>query len=344
LAKRGLHCTVVLALALMSAASRPLLAQGTPAAQPTAAELSTARQLFSEGLKAEDKSKWLEALALFERVKAIVVSPAVYYHVAVCHEQLGHMVEALNAFELAIQEAERKRDTAALEEARDHVTKLRPKIANLTINLPADAEEAQITLDDRPINAALAGTSMLIDPGQRHLVVTAGNYERPFDTMLTARPGESAAVTVDLGGKKAVPPPPVPPPPPSVTSPPPVPPPSASSPPPPVSRGPIFLAGGATVALGAGALIAGVVAHNQYTSFQEKNERPAPGSYAERKALRDSGEALAVTSTVLTFAALIGGGVTAYFLLRRPANQPSALMWSPWVGGASAGVSLGGVL
>jgi hypothetical protein len=338
LAKRGLHCTVILALALAlvaSTATRPLLAQGAPAAKPTAAELSTARQLFADGLKAEDKSRWAEALALFERVKAVVVSPAVYYHLAVCHEQLGHVVEALNAFELALQEAKRKDDAAVLEEATDHIAKLQSKTARLTINLPAGAEEARISLDDRPISAALAGTSMLIDPGQRHLVVTAGNYERPFDAMLTARPGESAAVTVDLGDKKV----------PAGAPPPPSPPPPPPPPPPPFYRqGPVLVAGGTTIALGVGALIVGLVAHSQYGAFREKNESPAPGSLAERQALRDSGQALAVTSTVMTFAALIGGGVTAYLILRKPSNQPSALMWSPWVGGASAGILFGGVL
>jgi hypothetical protein len=107
---------------------------------------------------------------------------------------------------------------------------------------------------------------------------------------------------------------------------------------------PVLVAGGATVALGAGALILGLVAHSKYESFRADNDRPLPGSYAERKSLHDSGQALAVTSTVMTFAALIGGGVTAFLLLRGVGKKSPVLRSSPWVGSASAGVSLGGVL
>jgi len=256
------------------------------------------------------------------------------------------VVEALNAFELAAQEAERKHDAAVLAESQDHIKTLKPKTAKLTIHLPPDAEEVEILLDHRPLSAALSGTPLLIDPGERHLAVTAKNYDKPFNTTVTARPGDLSVVNADLGGRKAAAPlPPLPPalPLPSSSSP-------ATAPRPPrepvraESRAPIYIAGGATVALGAGALIAGLVAHDKYESFQEKNNHPKVGSFAERKALRDSGQALAVTSTVMTFAALLGGGVTAFFLLRGSSNQPSAMMWSPWVGVASAGVSLGGAL
>jgi hypothetical protein len=53
---------------------------------------------------------------------------------------------------------------------------------------------------------------------------------------------------------------------------------------------------------------------------------------------------LAVTSTVMTFTALIGGGVTAFLLLRGVGKKPPVMRWSPWVGAARAGVFLGGVL
>lgn len=343
---RGPHSTVFLSLALAASLwSTPLLAQSArapaPAPAPTAAELSTARKLFADGLKAEDRGAWAEALALFERVRSIAVSPALYYHLAVCNEELGHLVEALNAFEIAVQEAERKNIAEVIEEASAHLKQLRPRIAQLTITLPPGAEDVRISLDDKPIRAALAGTAMLIDPGPHRLVIAAGNYEKPFEATLTTRVGESAKLTATLGRKKAAgasltgP---------AATSP-------SSEPAPPIlpSNGPsdqrpAYLVGGASLALGAGALITGLVAHDRYTDFREQNENPQPGSLAARQSLHDSGQALALTSTLLTGAALVGGGVTAFLYLRGSGAKARTMAWSPWVGRQSAGVALGGSL
>jgi tetratricopeptide (TPR) repeat protein len=364
---RGPHSTVVLALGLAaSLVAPPLWAQAAPAtppaapATPTAAELSTARKLFADGLKAEDRADWAEALAIFERVKAIAVSPALYYHLAVCHEELGHLVEALNAFEIALQEAERKHVTEVLEEASLHIKQIRPRIAELTITLPAGAEDVRIALDKKPVSAALAGTAMLIDPGAHHVLISASNYDKPFEATLTTRPGEAQRLSADLGARKAAQPAaPAAPDAPAQAAP------NAAAAPPagtlapgprndssaalspldkPPDRRPVYIAGGVSVALGGGALITGLVAHSQYTAFREQNENPAPGSFASRKALHDSGQALAVTSTVLTGAALIGGGVTAFLFLRGPGARPSTMAWSPWVTRQSAGVALGGAL
>lgn len=341
---RGPHSTVVLALALALAASlssTPLLAQGAPAPAPTAAELSTARKLFADGLKAEDRAAWTEALALFERVRSIAVSPALYYHLAVCNEELGHLVEALNGFEIAVQEAERKNIVEVIEEASAHIKQIRPRIAQLTVTLPAGAEDVRISLDDKPISAALAGTAMLIDPGKHRLVIEAGNYEKPFEATLTTRVGESAKLTATLGRKKAATPslrgsaamrPPSEPGPPILPS---------DSPP---DRLPVYLVGGTSVALGAGALITGLIAHDRYTAFRQQNDDPQPGSLAARQSLHDSGQALALTSTLLTGAALIGGGVTAFLYLRGSGAKARTVAWSPWVGRQSAGVALGGSL
>jgi hypothetical protein len=343
---RGLHSTVVLALGLAAfLVAPPLLAQGAPAAPPAAAELSTARKLFADGLKAEDRSDWPAALALFERVKAIVVSPALYYHLAVCHEELGHLVEALNAFEIALQEAERKHVTEVLEEAAVHIKQIRPRIAQLTIELPAGAEDVRISLDNKPVSAALAGTAMLIDPGEHHLVIEASNYDKPFEATLTTRAGEAAKLTAKLGGKKAA----------ALARPAAPAGPAAPSPrqelgaprvPPgrPPDRVPVYIAGGVSIALAAGALIIGLDAHSQYTAYRAQNDNPAPGTRDARQELHDSGTALALTSTVLTGAALIGGGVTAFLFLRGSGTRAKAVAWSPWVGRQSAGVALGGSL
>jgi len=346
MSKRGTFALGLFALAL--GVVSPIAAMATPGptegAQPSAAELATARKLFGEALDAEDQGRFSDALALYGRVEAIIVSPQLYYHMGLCHERLGHVVDALNAFEIAAQQAEQKGKADIARESSKHAEALREKTAKLTITAPEGVEDLELRLDDKPVRAALVGTSMLVDPGERRVSARAGNYQRRFEAVVRARPGESLTVRLDLGNKK--PAAPVPPPrhgaggeaPDAAT----LPPPDAPS------RTPFFIAGGATAALGIGALVTGLIAHETYTDYIVANEHPEPGSLAERQSLRDSGVAMATASTVLTGAALVGAGVTLYlfFPAPHPANtkkRPQALV-SPWLGPRGAGLVVEGAL
>src|SRR6188474_1954569 len=87
--------------AALCAAPYAFAGEGKPASAPSAAELASARRLFSQALAAADKERWAEALEIYRRVSEIALSPSLQYHMAVCHEGLGQLVEAINAYELA---------------------------------------------------------------------------------------------------------------------------------------------------------------------------------------------------------------------------------------------------
>jgi hypothetical protein len=203
-----------------------------------------------------------------------------------------------------------------------------------------------ITLDGTPIRAALAGTAMPINPGKRHLVVRSDTHEKVFEVDVNAASGESAAVSADLGPKKVVAPPPVaviaPPPPLKATIPSPLPP----AAPPPVNRTSAFIAGGGAAALGIGALVTGLLAHGKYVTYLEQNADPEHYPRAARADLRDSGQVLALASTVLTLGAAVAGGVTIYLFSASPrGSQPAKkTALSPWVGPGGAGVFVSGAL
>jgi hypothetical protein len=339
---------LIAALALLGAVPRLAFAQPVAAAapEPTAPELATARLLFAEALAAQDQGRCVEAVAIYERIAKITVSPVLYLRIGTCHESLGHVVEAINAFELATQEAEKKRDTAVATEARAHLARLRPKVAHLAVQVPADAEGIAITLDDRPVSAALAGATMVVDPGRRHVVVRASNYEKAFETDVAATAEQPSTVTADLGKKKAMAP---------VIAPAPLATKSVAEPvkaPPPepvANRIPGAIAGGVTGAVGLGALISGLIAHAKFDEFVMENANPRPGSLAERQQLRDSGEAAALASTVLTGVFLAGAGVTAYLLVnppRRsvPASAARRPALSPWIAATGGGLVVRGDL
>lgn len=340
----ALAVAIAIAIALSPRRAR---AEG-PAAEPTAAELATARRLFGDALAAEDQGRCAEAIPIYQRVARIAVSPVLYLRLGICSEALGHLVEALNAFELAAQEAEKKRDADVGKEARARLAALRPRVARLAVHLPDDAAGVEILIDDRPVSAALAGAPILVDPGRRHVFVRAANYEGTFEADVAAVAERAAMVNVDLGHRKAAPlaasraaealsP--------AVAAPARALP--AEAPP---SRLPGYVVVGVTAAVGIGALVSGIIAHDRYDEFVMMNANPRPGSHEERARLHDSGQASALASTLFTGAFLAGAGLTVYLIVS-PSPTRGALdamsrraAFTPWAGPTGGGLVLGGDL
>ncbi|WP_437568113.1 hypothetical protein [Sorangium sp. So ce542] len=319
--------------------------------QPGAAELASARHLFSLGLAAEDQGRWAEALEIYERISKIVVSPPLWYHLGVCHEALGHVVEALNAFELATSGATARKELALARESRSRLEKLRAKTSQIVLQLPEDATGVRVEIDGEPIHPALVGAAILVSPGARRIAVSAENYAERFEATVQAETGAVVELQAELGRKRALaasrpiaPARPAPP----------------RAPAPGVSVPPVAVLG-AAAALGAAAVVTGAMAYDVRHTFVKKNENPAPGSMAERQALRDRGQALAVTSTALTGAALVAGGFAAYLFWSSPSPRaapehaagprpspapraPGLTALTPWVGADGAGVAVQGAL
>ncbi|XXX74315.1 tetratricopeptide repeat protein [Sorangium sp. So ce134] len=319
--------------------------------QPSAAELASARHLFALGLAAEDQGRWAEALEIYERISRIVVSPPLWYHLGVCHEALGHVVEALNAFELAASGATARKEIALARESRSRIEKLRTRTSQIVLQLPEDASGVRVEIDGEPIHSALVGAAILVTPGARRIAVRAENYTEQFETTVQAETGAVVELQAELGRRRPLavllpiaPARPAPP----------------RAPAPGLSLPPVAVVG-AAAAFGAAAVVTGAMAYDVRHTFMKKNANPAPGSRGERQALRDRGQALAVTSTVLSGAALVAGGFAAYLFWsspspraepehaagRRPSPGPRApgpTAFSPWIGADGAGVAVQGAL
>jgi hypothetical protein len=350
--KRQIRATALLVLAL-SASPRPARADPPAQATPAAADLATARQLFSEALAAEDHGRCAEAIPIYERIARIAVSPVLYFRLGSCHEALGRVVEAINAFELASQEAEKKRDADVTKEARARLARLRPRAARLAVRVPEGAEGVEIVIDDRPVSAALADAPLLVDPGPHHVVVRARSHERSFTADVTAAADQPVTVSADLGSKKVAPlaPEPRPAEPPlaaEATRAIPAEAPRAMPAEAPPDRLPGYIVGGVTASVGIGALVSGLVAHARFQQFLIDNGNPRPGSRPARQRLHDSGQAAALASTVLTGAFVVGTGLTAYLLVsphgKVLASLPRRAAFAPWAGPTGGGLVLGGDL
>jgi hypothetical protein len=298
--------------------------------QPTAQELSTARQLFADGVRAERAGKWQDALALFRRVATIAPTPVVHYHVGLCAEHTGHLVEATNAYQLSLRDARRKNDKMVMAKAQQGIDKLEGKVPTLVVKLPADAEGISIAIDGKPVHRSLVGTPILVDPGSRQVVVKAANYSRAAEQTVEMAEGATETLELSLGEKLAPqveePAPPAQKPKPTAPA---VPDDSADE----INWLPILIGAGATAVFAGVSVATGVVAHGKIQDYEEANAQPTPGSLAAREEMRDDAVTMAWISTGFTAGAVVAAGVTGVFgvIELMPADQ----------GDASASLGLG---
>lgn len=153
------------AVAVVVFGAPPALA--IPRGPPTAAELSQAREQFALGRKLEDEGLFSEALGIFQRVGEVKMTPQVRFHIALCLESTGRLVEALETFRLAATEA----GTAApnvVKEANEHLSSLEKRIPTLTLVLTSGAPDDELTLDGKPVATQ---TSVPVDPGLHTVAV-----------------------------------------------------------------------------------------------------------------------------------------------------------------------------
>ena len=88
----------------------------------------------------------------------------------------------------------------------------------------------------------------------------------------------------------------------------------------------VYIAGGASIALGLGGLITGLVAVEKRSDFDAKNDGTDPSAAND---LRSTGTTLNVVSDVLFVGALVGVGVTTYLYLTRPTSRSTSAAFAP---------------
>jgi tetratricopeptide (TPR) repeat protein len=111
---------------------------------------------------------------------------------------------------------------------------------------------------------------------------------------------------------------------------------------------PLYIAGGATLLLAAGAVVTGLIAHDKASEYKSANESPTPNSRGERESLRQDAQQMQIFNAALIGAAVVGAGITAYLALSSPSEAPAGqarrarLRVAPWLGPAAGGLAAGG--
>src|SRR5690349_2844775 len=116
----------------LAIAATCLVASGAQA-QPTAAELQQARELFSQAEKDERAGEWTAALEKLRRVAQIKTTPGIRFHTALCEERLDQLVSALEDYARAETQANAEHNTEVLAALKEPLASLRARIPRLII-------------------------------------------------------------------------------------------------------------------------------------------------------------------------------------------------------------------
>ncbi len=220
------------ALVLGAALAAPAVAS----AQATPEELAAARLLFNEGKDLEKQKAYASAIEKFKKVAGVKMTPQVRFHIALCEENLGHLVEAINGFELAGEEAKRAGSTATevAENAPKRAEALRGRVPTLRLDLKGKAITSKILLDGAAVASSQLGVAAPIDPGEHVVEVHDAAGKATFHKDLKLKEKEVTRLEIPVNDVERAP-----------AS-------ADAAPPPPLpaerSRVPVFLAGGVGVA------------------------------------------------------------------------------------------------
>ena len=209
----GSALAIVISCAVIAPAIplREAHAQGKPGG-PSKADLDRARKSFGEGLDLEKVEKWADAQEKFEDVAKVRMTPEVRFHIALCEEHRGLLLEAVHDFETAESDARAENKPAVMKEAPEHAAAIKPRIPKIKVKVPTDIEGVNLTLDDNPIDPANTD-ELPIDPGDHRVDANAEKHQ-PFTLSFTLAEGETKTITVKLPlieVEKGEPPPPPPP-------------------------------------------------------------------------------------------------------------------------------------
>lgn len=137
-----------------------------------------ARELAVTGAEAYDKQDYVTALERFQRAEALFRAPSISVMLARCLARVGRVVEAVDKYEetrrTRVEPNSPEAFQRAVAEANAEIDAVKARVARLELKLPSDAPAGvEVRLDDKPVQPALLGVDIPIDPGPHRVVARA---------------------------------------------------------------------------------------------------------------------------------------------------------------------------
>ncbi|MDF3066848.1 MAG: hypothetical protein K0R38_2449 [Polyangiaceae bacterium] len=316
--------STALLLGLLHGWPRPTLAQTETRAAVAEALYRQARDLMAAG-------KYAEACPKFAESQRLDPATGTLLNLASCHERQGRLATAWLEYADVIAAARRDAREDRVQYASERMAELEPKLSRLTLRLSpdADAPGLDIELDGAKVGRAVIGAPTPVDPGT-HTVQISAPGKKPL--ALSVEVGAVAdQKTLNIPRLEDAPTEPaaaVPSSPLLTTSTVTAPSDQATTRPIPTS---VYLAGGITLALAAGAGATGLAYLNKRDDYN--------ASKTEER--QDAALTYSYVNLGLWVGAAIGAGVTTYLYVTRPTERVSVRV-TPLVAPQLAGLSFQG--
>lgn len=306
------------------------------AGTPSKKDLEAAKKAFFEGMDFEEKKEWAKALERFETVAKVRMTPQVRFHIALCKENLGMLIEALHDFELAESDAKAEKVETVVKEAPEHAAAIKPKIPKLVFKVPSDVEGLSVTLDGNPIDPK-GGEETLVNPGT-HKIEASAEKRHPFSQEITLAVGDTKTIVIKVPPLSEEAPPP-----PKDDEPPPTPPKSSGLP------VPALVVGGIGVAALAGAGFFALKRSSIKSDLDENCKGDPPSCPPGNEDAISSGRTYTTLTNVFMIVGIVGVGAGVVLWVTAPKKEEpkaaptAAVKLVPSAPGANvAGLSLSG--
>lgn len=146
-------------------------------AQEDDADKNAARELAEQAAKAMQAEDWGKAQDLYQRAYALVPAPTLSLRHARALARGGRWVEALEAY---VRTTRTRLDASsspafreAVEQAQSELAELRPRVPRAVVlikGIDPKSKALSVSVDGRPLAAALLGVAAPVNPGKHELV------------------------------------------------------------------------------------------------------------------------------------------------------------------------------
>jgi hypothetical protein len=187
--------SITLALAFVVQAPRA-------GAEPSAAELREARESFAQAERSEKAGDWAGALERLRRVERIKETPGILFHIALCEENLGELVQALEDYARAERQATEEKNREVLGALKEPMAALRERIPHLLLRVPPDVKGLEVTLDGKPLPPAYYNAEIPVNP-RSHRVEARAPGQTTFSRTFDAKERETTTLDVLMGTSPA---------------------------------------------------------------------------------------------------------------------------------------------
>lgn len=142
---------------------------------------AAAESLFQEGRKLAESKRYGDACPKFAASYKIAPAIGTLLNLADCYEKNGQLASAWARFHEAIAFAQRLGRADREQTARDRADKLERRLIKLSIVSASNAID--VKLDGNPIDPAVLGTPIPVDPG-KHTIEASAKGKKPFSATI----------------------------------------------------------------------------------------------------------------------------------------------------------------